>query len=165
MPIAGPLAEDRAHAHYRWAARYHGYGDHKKAAVHFGRALDYSDEASFGEARRKRDEKKKSTKQWSGIKQGGVKKPDHVKKPDQRCEVCKTTLDLEWYRDTTHDKCFQLCGRCARDFLDAGDFIREPMCTYNVGMYDVFADDVLSKGIESMGVRDNSDNSDDHMLL
>ena len=42
MPVAGPRAEDRAAAHYRWAERYHDNGDYKKAAAHFGRALDYS---------------------------------------------------------------------------------------------------------------------------
>ena len=82
MPIAGPLAEDRAHAHYRWAERYHGYGDHKKAAAHFGRALDYSDEASFGVAKRKPEMKQPK-------QQGGVNQTATFKRK-RHCKVCKT---------------------------------------------------------------------------
>lgn len=80
MPVAGPLAEGRAHAHYRWAERYNDNGDHEKAAAHFGRALDYSDEASFGVAKLTRG--KQSTKPWSGVKQAGIKKPEGVRKRD-----------------------------------------------------------------------------------
>ena len=162
MPLAGQLAEDRAHAHYRWAERYHGYGDHKKAAAHFGRALDYSDEASFGVAKRKPE--MKQPKQQGGLNQTATfkrKRPSDVVVPAGRhCKVCKTIFDLEWYRDTSHDKCFLLCGFCAKDFLESGDFIREPRCVENDMSKEI-------EGIESMRLRDNSDNSDhsNHSML
>ena len=42
MPPAGLNNADRAKAHYRWAERYNDNGDHKRAAAHFGRALEYN---------------------------------------------------------------------------------------------------------------------------
>jgi hypothetical protein len=47
MPAAGHRTKDRAVAHYNWAKRYDRNGDYKKAAAHFGRALEYGG-ASFG---------------------------------------------------------------------------------------------------------------------
>jgi len=41
MPPAGQKNADRAKAHLKWAARYNDDGEHKKAAAHFGRALEY----------------------------------------------------------------------------------------------------------------------------
>ena len=41
MPVAGPSAADRAKAHYGWAERYSDAGYTRKAAAHFGRALDF----------------------------------------------------------------------------------------------------------------------------
>ena len=43
MPVAGPSAADRAEAHYRWAERYTDAGYTRKAAAHFGRALDFGE--------------------------------------------------------------------------------------------------------------------------
>jgi hypothetical protein len=45
MPVAGPVAADRAEAHYRWAERYSNAGRTRKAAAHFGRALDFGEGA------------------------------------------------------------------------------------------------------------------------
>ena len=41
MPVAGPSAADRAKAHYGWAERYSDAGYTRKAAAHFGRALEF----------------------------------------------------------------------------------------------------------------------------
>jgi hypothetical protein len=41
MPPAGQKNADRAKAHIKWAARYNDKGQTKKAAAHFGRALEY----------------------------------------------------------------------------------------------------------------------------
>jgi hypothetical protein len=157
MPAAGPLAEGRAHAHYRWAERYNDNGDHEKAAAHFGRALDYSDEASFGVAKLTRG--KQSTKPWSGVKQAGIKKPegvrkrDPVKTPDHRpplvCQVCKQTRGVHWYRDNDHGTFFKLCSECVKPF--SGDYERD----------DLYRDREvidLSECLEKMPVR-----YDDHL--
>ena len=45
MPLAGPLARDRALAHYKHASRYDKEGEPEKSAAHLRRALDY---VSFG---------------------------------------------------------------------------------------------------------------------
>jgi hypothetical protein len=42
MPEAGDDATARAEAHMRWARRYSDDGNARKAAAHFGRALDYT---------------------------------------------------------------------------------------------------------------------------
>lgn len=42
MPEAGDDATARAEAHMRWAKRYSEDGNARKAAAHFGRALDYT---------------------------------------------------------------------------------------------------------------------------
>lgn len=42
MPVAGVNRASRADAHLRWAYRYNEGGHTRKAAAHFGRALEYS---------------------------------------------------------------------------------------------------------------------------
>jgi hypothetical protein len=136
MPLAGQLAEDRAHAHYRWAERYHGYGDHKKAAAHFGRALDYSDDTSFGVPKRRMEvntEVEKDTKNTK--KPRGVEPHETVdidgKWHREGCRVCPEQSDLNWYRENSSDNCYRLCTKHARDFLENG-FVKEDfMCIMN----------------------------------
>ncbi len=48
MPIAGPDPFARKLAHMKWAQRYNERGDVSRVLAHFGRALEYSDMASFG---------------------------------------------------------------------------------------------------------------------
>ena len=48
MPQAGDDSTSRAEAHMRWAKRYSEDGNARKAAAHFGRALDYTTRPRFG---------------------------------------------------------------------------------------------------------------------
>jgi hypothetical protein len=130
MPAAGPLAEDRAHAHYRWAERYHSYGDHEKAAAHFGRALEYSYNASFGGKKRKTEEVDPD-----------VTFDDDGKRHLAGCRVCKERSDLNWYRDKESGDCYRLCPNHARDFLE-DEFVKE----------DIMCAGILSRSFDRLGV-------------
>ena len=109
MPVAGPRAEDRAAAHYRWAERYDDKGADKKAAAHFGRALDYSDEASFG-VPAKRTQIKPNKVDTLGMRV----KPTAKFKSEPKlgpCYVCRGKA-TSWYRDQGTDKYYRLCSMC-----------------------------------------------------
>jgi hypothetical protein len=152
MPLAGQLAEDRAHAHYRWAERYHGYGDHKKAAAHFGRALDYSYDTTFGDGKKRRMEVNMEVEEYTKNK----KKPRGVEphaKVDidgkwhrEGCRVCPEQSDLNWYRENSSDNCYRLCTKHARDFLENGFVKEDLMCDSSDGI------GIITKDLDKLGV-------------
>ena len=159
MPAAGTDSDERERAHMQWAQRYNKRGDVSRALAHFGRALEYSDMASFGGL--PRSEPSASTTRpliAAQARPPGVRHTDAFKREYLAklavCKVCRKEgvvhRVLYWYLDTDNDEFSQLCQECAVRVKESGVSIELVRPYDKVDDLGVELTGAVSVGAESM---------------